>query len=72
MKKFVREYAMKKINFKKKKMKLLIKDQQEYENAKICYICQEKIENKYLKHKRCCKVREHCHFTGEYRGAYVT
>ena len=33
-----------------KKMKLLIKEQQEsYENAKICYICQEKFENKYLK-----------------------
>ena len=31
---------MKIIEFKKKKMKLLIKGQQEsYENAKICYIC---------------------------------
>ena len=43
MKKFcksLREYAMKIINFKKKKMKLLTKNQQElYENAKICYIC---------------------------------
>ena len=38
--KFLREDAMKIINFKKKKMKLLTKDQQEsYENAKICYIC---------------------------------
>ena len=34
---FLREHAMKIINFKKKKMKLLIKEQQEsYENAKIC------------------------------------
>ena len=39
-------------NFKKKKMKLLTKEQQEsYENAKICYICKEKFENKYLKDK---------------------
>ena len=43
MKKFcesLREHSMKVINFKKKKMKLLTKKQQEsYENAKICYIC---------------------------------
>ena len=31
-------------------MKLLTKEQREsYENANICYICQEKLENKYLK-----------------------
>ena len=30
-------------------MKLLTKEQQKsYENAKICYICQEKFENKYF------------------------
>ena len=38
---------MKKINFKKKKIKLLAKEQQEvYENTKICYICKEKLEKK--------------------------
>ena len=36
---------MKKIRFKKKKMNLLTKKQQEsYENAKICYVCEEKSE----------------------------
>ena len=51
-------------------MKLLTKEQQESnENAKICYICQEKFENKYLKVKKNCKVRDHCYYTGEYRGA---
>ena len=31
-------------------MKLLTKEQQQsYENAKICYICKEKSEKKYLK-----------------------
>ena len=59
-------------------MNLLTKEQQEsYENAKICYICKEKLENKYLKDKKVMvniiheysKVREHCHFTGEYKGA---
>ena len=49
-------------------MKLLIKEQHEsYENAKVCYICKEKFENKYLKDKKYCKVRDHFHYTGEYR-----
>ena len=40
---FLREHVMKTINFKKKKMKLLTKEQPEsYQNAKIYYICQEK------------------------------
>ena len=58
-----------KINFKKKKIKLLTKEQQElYENAKLCHICKENFENKYLKDKKCRKFRDHCHYTGEYRG----
>ena len=32
----------------------------EFEKAKICWICQGKLEE---------KVRDHCHFTGKYRGA---
>ena len=60
---------MKIINFKKKKMKLLTKEQQEsYENANICYICKEKFENKYLKNKKCHEINYHCYCTGEYRG----
>ena len=55
---------------KKNKKMLLAKEQQElYENGKICYICKEKFENKYLKDKKYLKVRDHCHYTGEYRGA---
>ena len=42
---FSREHAMKIINFKKKKMNLLTKEQQEsYENEKICYICNKKLK----------------------------
>ena len=73
MKKFcesLREHATKIINSKKKKMTSLTKEQQEsYENAEICYICKEKFENKYVKDKNCRKVRDHCHYAGEYRGA---
>ena len=61
---------MKIMKYKKQKMKLLTKEQQElYENAKICDICKEKFENKYLKDKKYPKVRDHCHYTGESRGA---
>ena len=60
---------MKVINFENKQMKLLTKEQQElYQNARICYICKKKIENKYSKDKKYCKVRDHCHYTGEYIG----
>ena len=51
-------------------MKLLRnKQQKSYENAKICYICKEKLEDKHAKDKKYCKVRDHCHYPGEYRGA---
>ena len=29
----------------------------------------QKSENKYLKDKKCCKIRDHCLYIGEYRGA---
>ena len=62
---FSREYAMKTSSFEKKKMKLLTEEQKEsYENSKICYIYKEELED-----KKYCKVRDHCHYTGEYRGA---
>ena len=35
----------------------------------MCYICEEKFENKYLKDKKYRKDKDHCHNTGEYRGA---
>ena len=61
---------MKIINFKKEKMKSLTKKQQKSnENAKICYICQEKFENKYVKDNEYQKVKGHCHYTGEYKWA---
>ena len=66
---FLRQYAMKIINFEMKKMKLLTKEQyKSYKNVKICYICKEKFENKYMKGKKYRKVGDHYHYTGEYRG----
>ena len=54
-------------------MKLLRNKQQEsYENAKLCYICKKKKKKNELKIniwkiKKYHKVRDHCHFTGKYR-----
>ena len=57
------------INFKNKKINLLTKEQQKsYENSEICYIGEWKFENKYVKHKKYCKVRDHCHYTRKCRG----
>ena len=65
----LREHRIKIINFKKKKIWLLTNEQQKsHENAKICYICKEKFEDKYTKDKNYCKVRDHCPYTGKYRG----
>ena len=65
---FLREHSVKIIDFKKKKIKLLTKEQQEsYENAKN--ICKENFENKYLKDKKYHKVKDHCPYIGEYKGA---
>ena len=60
---------MKIINFRKKKMELLTKEQQESYKKAICHICKENFEKEYLKDKKYRKARDHCHYTGEYRGA---
>ena len=39
---FLREHAMKMINFKKKEMKLLTKES--YENSNICFICKKNLK----------------------------
>ena len=61
----LREHAIKIIFFEKKKIRSLTKEQQEsYENAKICYVCKEKFENKYVRDKAYCKVKDHDNYTG--------
>ena len=65
----LREHAMKIVNFKKKNMKLLTKEQQEYINMQKSVIFAQKIENKYLKDKKYRKVRYHRYYTEDCRGA---
>ena len=50
-------------------MKLKTKEQQEsYENTKICYICKEKFENRYVRNKKYFQVKDHFYHTDKYLG----
>ena len=70
MKKFckdLREHATKIINYEKKKMISLTKEEKiHYNEQEICYICKKEFDTSNKKHY---KVRDHCHYTGKYRGA---
>ena len=70
MKKFskdLREHVSNLINYEKKKMILLITEEKIYRNKqKICYICIKEFNNH---DKKNYKVRDHCHYTGKYKGA---
>ena len=46
-------------------MNITEEQQQEVNNATQCYICKKEI---VLNDKKGCKVRDHNHYTGEYRG----
>ena len=41
--------------------------QKSFETSKICYICKEKFKDKYAQDKKYRKVRDNCHYTGEFR-----
>ena len=70
MKKFnrdLREHAIKTINCEKKKMTpLTIKEKIYHNEQEICYICKKEFDKN---DKKYYKVRDHCHYTGKYRGA---
>ena len=70
MKKFckdLREHATKIINYKKKKMiPLTMEEKINHNEQEICYICKKEFDKSDKKHY---KVRDHCHYTGKYRGA---
>ena len=62
----LKEQAMKIINYEKKKIiPLTDKEKETHENQKVCYICKKNFST----NKKYCKVRDHCHYTGQYRGA---
>ena len=65
--KVLREHASKIIDYEKKKMIPLTIEEKIYHNKqKICYIYKKEFSNN---EKKNYKVRDHCHYTGKYRGA---
>ena len=43
-----------------------------HDSQKVCFLCEKEFctdKNNKKEYKRMCKVRDHCHFTGKYRGA---
>ena len=65
--KYLREHAMKIINYEKKRIvPLRTKEEICYNKQKICYICKKEFNNNDKKQQ---KVKDHCHYTGKYRGA---
>ena len=79
MKKFckdLKEHATRIMNHEKKKIIPLTKEEKiNYNDQKVCYICKKEIDtidmtkSSSLEHKKNYKVRDHCHYTGKYRGA---
>ena len=69
----LRENAMKIINYGKKEMIPLIDEETEFcENQKVSHICQKEFSTDTYdknKFKLYHKVRDHCHYTGKFRGA---
>ena len=58
----LKDHATKIIDFKKKTMIPLTKEEEDnYNKENTCYICKNDFNND--------KVKDHCHFTGKYRGA---
>ena len=65
----LKDHATKIIDFKKKTMIPLTKEEEDnYNKENICYICKKEFNNNDTSSSE-CKVRDHCHFTGKYRGA---
>ena len=53
---------------KPKPLNLNDEEEKEFQSATICHICEEEFSSD-KKSKENFKVRDHCHFTGKYRGA---
>ena len=65
----VREHATKTINYEKKEMiPLTKKEEKEHNKQKFCHICKKRFSTDD-NNKKYRKVKDHCHYTGKYRGA---
>ena len=67
--KYLREHATKIINYEKKDMIPLTKKEEKHPNKhKVCYTCKKEFNTDNIDKKH-HKVKDHCHYTGKYRGA---
>ena len=65
----LREHATKIINYEKKEMIPLTKEEKKmHRRQKRCYICKKKCSTDN-NNEEYHKVKDHCHYTGKYRGA---
>ena len=60
--KWLEEDVKKIANIKPKEMVITEEEQEQFDKASDCWICGEELKNDN-------KVRDHCHYTGRYRGA---
>ena len=66
----LKEHVLKIINYEKKKIMPLTEEEREaHRCAKICYICRKEFSTNDNDDKKNYKARDHCHYTGKYRGA---
>ena len=67
------EFTMEIITYEEKEMIPLSNEEiKSYEKQEVCHICKKKfcfVDNEKNEFKLYHKVRDHCHFTGKFRGA---
>ena len=65
----LREHATKIVNYEKKEMiPLTKKEKKKHSKQEVCYICKKGFSTDD-NNKKYHKVRDHCHYTGKYKGA---
>ena len=68
----LKEHVTRIINYEMKLVIALTEEEKEsYENQQLCHICEKEFctDNNNDEYKKMRKVRDHCHYTGKYRGA---
>ena len=66
----LKEHATKIINYEKREMISLAKEEEKiYFKQKKCYQCKKRFSTSDDENKKNFKVKDHCHYTGKYRGA---
>ena len=66
--KIITHAIYRKYYLKPKPLKLTPEEEKDFKSAKVCHICEQEF-GVYEKTGEIFKVRDHCHFTGKYRGA---